>query len=110
MPVDQPLELNRAVPGGRIEIFAVRDGDYPGGWFYRFQYYHPENGEILRYDNAHEDDEIGWHHRHVCVGEDTEISFGNITSHVARFLQDVAVFADADTGDPTDDRQPGPDR
>ena len=50
-----PLELNRAVPGGRVEMFAIEDGDYPGGWFYRFQYYHPEAGEILRYDNAHDD-------------------------------------------------------
>lgn len=34
--MDHPLELNRAVPGGRVEMFAVRDDDYPGGWFYRF--------------------------------------------------------------------------
>lgn len=46
------MELNRAVPGGRIELFAVPDDDYPSGWFYRFQYYHPEQGELLRYDNA----------------------------------------------------------
>ncbi|ERG93696.1 MAG: hypothetical protein J07HQW2_00129 [Haloquadratum walsbyi J07HQW2] len=26
------LELNRAVPGGRVEIFAVPDEDYPGDW------------------------------------------------------------------------------
>lgn len=50
MPEDRPLELNRAVPGGRVEMFAIRDDDYPGGWFYRFQYYHPEDGERLRYD------------------------------------------------------------
>jgi hypothetical protein len=38
MSSNHPLELNRAVGGGRIEMFAVRDADYPGGWFYRFQY------------------------------------------------------------------------
>ncbi len=40
MPDHRPIELNRAVPGGRVEIFAIRDDDYPDGWFYRFQYYH----------------------------------------------------------------------
>jgi len=85
-----PLELNRTVPGGRVEMFAVEDSDYPGGWFYRFQYYHPQQGERLRYDNAHDDDELGWHHRHVTPGEDSEIEFQNITAHVARFLQEVA--------------------
>lgn len=85
-----PLELNRAVPGGRVEMFAIEDGDIPGGWFYRFQYYHPDAGEILRYDNAHDDEDLGWHHRHVSFGDDTEIEFQNITAHVSRFLQDVA--------------------
>lgn len=55
MPDDHPLDVNRAVPGGRVEMFAIPDDDYPGGWFYRFQYYHPDEGEILRYDNAHDD-------------------------------------------------------
>ncbi len=36
MPENQPIELNRAVPGGRVELFAIRDDEYPGGWFYRF--------------------------------------------------------------------------
>lgn len=90
MTGNHPLELNRAVPGGRVEMFAIEDGDYPGGWFYRFQYYHPEEGEILRYDNAHDDEDLGWHHRHVSFGEDTEIEFQNITAHIARFLQEVA--------------------
>lgn len=86
---DHSLELNRAVPGGRVELFAVPDDDYPGGWFYRFQYYHPAEGEILRYDNAHDDGTLGWHHRHVTFGEDSEITFQNITAHVARFFQEV---------------------
>ena len=93
MASDHPLELNRAVPGGRVELFAIRDEDYPGGWFYRFQYYHPAEGEILRYDNAHDDDDLGWHHRHVRFGADAGIEFRNITTHVARFLQDVARIA-----------------
>jgi len=92
-----PLELNRAVPGGRVEMFAIPDDDYPGGWFYRFQYYHPEEGEILRYDNAHDDDDLGWHHRHIVFGDDTEIPFQNITAHVARFLQEIASLTDTDT-------------
>lgn len=84
-----PLELNRAVPGGRVEMFAIKDGDYPGGWFYRFQYYHPKEGEILRYDNAHDDADLNWHHRHISFGDDNEIKFQNITTHVVRFLQEV---------------------
>jgi hypothetical protein len=99
--MDHPLELNRAVPGGRVEMFAVRDDDYPGGWFYRFQYYHPEEGEILRYDNAHDDPDLGWHHRHVRFGEDTEIEFGNLVSHVTLFLQEIAAMTT--TEDDTDD-------
>lgn len=85
-----PLELNRAVPGGRVEIFAIPDMEYPGDWFYRFQFYNIETGEILRYDNAHDDEALGWHHRHVSFGEDSEIEFENITAHIARFLQEVA--------------------
>ena len=85
-----PLELNRAVPGGRVEMFAVPDAEYPGDWFYRFQFYNPDTGEILRYDNAHDDPDLGRHHRHVSFGEDTEIAFQNITAHTARFLQEVA--------------------
>ena len=95
-----PLELNRAVPGGRVEMFAIPDDDYPGGWFYRFQYYHPEEGEILRYDNA-DDEELGWHHRHIAFGQDTEIPFQNITTHVARFLQEIASLTDTDLDDHT---------
>lgn len=62
---NQPIEFNHAVQGGRVEVFGVRDDKYPGGWFYRFQYYHPEESEFLRDDNAHADDDLGWHHRHV---------------------------------------------
>jgi hypothetical protein len=102
MPPGHPLELNRAVPGGRVEIFAVPDDDYPGGWFYRFQYYHPEQGEILRYDNAHDDDDLGWHHRHISFGDDTEIEFQNIVTHVQRFLTEIARIADIADGETHD--------
>lgn len=85
-----PLEVNRTVPGGRAEMFAVRDDDYPGGWFYRFQYYRPRDGEILRYDNAHHDGDLGWHHRHARFGDDTEIEFHGIAPHVTRFLHEIA--------------------
>jgi hypothetical protein len=87
-----PLELNRAVPGGRVEMFAIEDDDYPSGWFYRFQFYNRETGEILRYDNAHDDDDLGSHHRHVSFGDDTEIEFQNITAHTARFFQEVGTL------------------
>jgi len=30
--VGDPLKLNRAVPGGRVEMFAIDDDDYPGGY------------------------------------------------------------------------------
>jgi hypothetical protein len=30
---NQPIEFNRAVQGGRVEVFGVRDDKYPGGWF-----------------------------------------------------------------------------
>jgi hypothetical protein len=73
------IELNCAIPSGRVKMFAILDDDYPGRWFYRFQYYHPEEGEILRYDNAHNDEALGWHHQHVNFGEDTEVSFQNYT-------------------------------
>lgn len=82
-------------------MFAIPDDNYPGGWFYRFQYYHPEEGEILRCDNAHDDEALGWHHRHVNFGEDTKISFQNITAHVARFLQETASLTDTDLDDHT---------
>jgi hypothetical protein len=102
MPPGHPLELNRAVPGGRVEMFAVPDEEYPGGWFYRFQYYHPDEGEILRYDNAHDDDNLGWHHRHISFGDDTEIEFQNIVAHVQRFLTEIDRIADTANGETHD--------
>jgi hypothetical protein len=86
----RPLELNRAVPGGRVEVFAILDASYPGEWFYRFQYYHPEEGEILRYDNAHDDEILGNHHRHVAGDEDTALAFQSLVAHVRLFFTEIA--------------------
>jgi hypothetical protein len=103
MSSNHPLELNRAVLGGRVEMFAIRDDGYPGGWFYRFQYYRPDEGPILRYDNAHDDAELGKHHRHVRDGHDTEIEFDGLVLHVAQFLREVGELAETDITDtPTD--------
>lgn len=74
--------------GTRVELFAVEDSTSPGGYYYRFQYYGPEEDEeILRYDNAHDAD-VGPHHRHHA-GEVTGIEFGGLQTHVARFRQEV---------------------
>lgn len=89
MPPNPRLELNRAVPDGASRCLQSVTTTIQG-WFYRFQWYQPDEGGILRYDNAHDDDDLGWHHRHVGFGEDTEIVFHNIVAHVARFLQDMA--------------------
>ena len=99
MSPNHPLELNRAVPGGRVEMFAIRDGDFPGGWFYRFQYYAPDDGPILRYDN----DDLGKHHRHIRADEDTEIEFHGIVTHVARFLTEMRELAENDADTDTED-------
>lgn len=85
--LDRNFEID-ATAGTRVELFAVEDSSYPGGFFYRFQYYDPEEGEtILRYDNAH-DAEVGPHHRHR--GDDVKgIEFDGLQDHVARFRQEV---------------------
>ncbi|MDL0137501.1 hypothetical protein PNP85_12180 [Halobacterium salinarum] len=66
------LKLNRAVPGGRVELFAI-----------------PDDGKRLRYDNAYDEIDLGWHHRHITPGNDTSIEFHSITTHIARFLTEV---------------------
>ena len=90
---DGDVELNRnfefdSREETRIELFAVEDSSYPGGYYYRFQYYDPEEGEeILRYDNAHDSD-VGPHHRHE--GDTvTGIEFNGLSEHVARFRREV---------------------
>ena len=65
---------------------------------HRFQYYHPDDGEILRYDNAHDDNTLGTHHRHIRFGDDTEIQFHGLVVHLMRFLNEVWELApDEDT-------------
>lgn len=85
--LDRNFEVD-AAEGTRVELFAVEISSYPGGYYYRFQYYAPEEGEkILRYDDAHDSD-VGPHHRHrgdeVTGGE-----FEGPRDHVARFRREV---------------------
>jgi hypothetical protein len=42
---------------------------------------------------------LGRHHRHVRFGEDSEISFQNVTAHATRFLQEVAHMTDVEDTD-----------
>jgi len=50
--IDSEFELEAG--GTRIELFACEDSSRPGGYRYRFQCYEPDDGTLLRYDNAHE--------------------------------------------------------
>jgi hypothetical protein len=90
---DGDVVLNRnfevdAEAGTRVELFAVESSSSPGGYYYRFQYYAPEEGEqILRYDNAHDSD-VGPHHRHHA-DEVTGIEFEGLQDHVTRFRHEV---------------------
>lgn len=85
--LDRNFEVDPA-DGTRVELFAVEDSSYPGGFFYRFQYYDPDEGEtILRYDNAHDAD-VGSHHRHRG-GDVDGIGFDGLRDHVARFRAEV---------------------
>jgi hypothetical protein len=95
---DGDVVLNRNVEidaedGTRVQLFAVEDASYPGGYYYRFQYYAPEEDEeILRYDNAH-GAEVGPHHRHEG-DEVTGIDFDGLQAHVARFRSEVLEIDD----------------
>lgn len=90
---DGDVVLNRNIEidpeeGTRVQLFAVEDSSYPGGYYYRFQYYAPGEGEeILRYDNAHDTD-VGPHHRHDG-GEVIGIDFDGLQKHVGRFRSEV---------------------
>ncbi|PSQ41999.1 hypothetical protein BRD17_09795 [Halobacteriales archaeon SW_7_68_16] len=77
-------------------MFAIRDDDCSGEWFYRFRYYHSEDGEKPRYDNAHDDVDLGCHHRHIRFGDDTEIEFHGIVPHVTRFPNEIAKLTDTE--------------
>jgi hypothetical protein len=85
--LDRNFEVS-AEEGTRVELFAVESSRYPGGYYYRFQYYAPgESKAILRYDNAHDAD-VGSHHRHEG-DEVSGIEFDGLEAHVARFRQEV---------------------
>lgn len=85
--LDRNVEVD-AEDGTRVHLFAVEDASYPGGYYYRFQYYAPDEGEeILRYDNAHDAD-VGPHHHHAGC-EVTGIDFEGLSAHVARFRSEV---------------------
>ena len=91
-----PLELNRAVPADASRCSPSRTPSIPGSGTTGSSI---TKGEILRYDNVHENDDLGRHHRHVRCGEDSEIPFQNVTAHATRFLQEVAHFTDLEDTD-----------
>lgn len=85
--IERNFEFNAAA-GTRVELFAVEDSTAPGGYAYRFQFYHPGDADtILRYDNAH-DSPVGPHHRHH-EGEVTGIEFTDLETHLDRFRTEV---------------------
>lgn len=85
--IDRSGEVNEAA-GTRFELFAIEDDSYDGGYFYRFQYYHPEEGHILRYDDSNDAHGVGPHHRH-CYDEVTGLDFQGLQNHVERFTNEV---------------------
>jgi hypothetical protein len=78
-----------ASAGEYIDIFAVEDSSYPGGYFYRFQYYAADGEEILRYDASRTPRHgAGCHHRHR--GPDpTDVQFDSLDTHINRFITEV---------------------
>jgi len=74
--------------GTRVDLFAVEDSSYPGGYYYHFQYYNrSEEEELLRYDNTSDAHGVGPHHRH---GEEvTGLEFAGLAAHVEQFLVEV---------------------
>jgi|GEM_PF-1956370 len=86
--VDQPA-------GVRVDLFACRDPDRPGGYKYSFQCYDRETGEtLLRYDNAHDHPAAGWHHRHEGETTPEAITFDGLASHLRRFRSEVTQIDD----------------
>ena len=78
--------------GSAVELFGIVDEASPGRYYYRMQYYDPETGTILRYDNAH-DSGTGHHHRHYRADDGTlaveAIEFEGLEAHTERFLDEV---------------------
>lgn len=77
-------------PGTRVTLFACEDSGRPGGYKYSFQHYDPETGTtLLRYDNAHEHPDAGWHHRHVGDSEPEPVEFEGLETHLRQFRREV---------------------
>lgn len=77
--------------GRRLVLFAVENGEYPGGVSYRFAYFDPRTGAtLLRYDNSRVPRHgSGVHHRHRG-NYVTAITFDDLRTHVARFWREVS--------------------
>lgn len=80
--------------GTVIELRAVWASAYPGGVKYAFQHFDPETGAtLLRYDNAHDDPELGDHHRHGSELDpddiDRSIGFVDVHDQLRKFLDEV---------------------
>lgn len=85
---------DRLPDGTVIEIEAVRTSEYPGGVKYSFQHFDPVEGiTLLRYDNAHDDPDLGEHHRHGSdldpADVDRAIELTNVYDHLRTFLDEV---------------------
>lgn len=84
------------------EMSAIRDPECPGGVFSHFHYWDTADGRrLLRSDNAHDDPDLGAHHRHGEEANpndpDREIDFEDIWTHIDRFLQEVSTKHDERT-------------
>jgi len=92
---DGDVVLDRAFdveqpPGTRVSLFACEATDRPGGYKYSFQHYDPESGQtLLRYDNAHEHQDAGWHHRHAGGDDPEPLDFEGLAAHLRRFRKEV---------------------
>jgi hypothetical protein len=83
--------------GTRLDLYARVNSEYPGGYTYRFAYFDPENGNILRYDNSRVSrHDAGVHHRHEGDQEPTSIPFTDIDSHLATFRREVRQLHEQD--------------
>lgn len=86
------------VLGTRCAVEVVESSDHPPGYRYRFQLYQPDGGTLLRYDNFHERDDVGWHHRHV-EGDVFRLdappsSLAEVERLLQRFLTEVDAYHD----------------
>ena len=80
----------RSPDGTRLDLYAVENSEYPGGYSYRFAYFDPDEGNILRYDNSRTPRHgVGVHHRHEGDDEPTSIPFEGIDDHLSQFEREV---------------------